>query len=363
MAKNEQVVIGRLEPIQTRCEVIDTKTVKAYAQAMQDGADFPPVKVFKQGRSMWLADGNHRVAAAREIGLDTILAEVCEGTHADALRCALSCNVRNGLRVTNDDKQHALRLAWDNRRELWPQVEGAEPSAGVLAEVCGVHENTARKFLAELQPTQNVEVGQPPKMPVRKVFGVDGKTRTMPVRPVRAPLPTAQQPTASVPAAADADGDQPAATKKAPQRPVYRDKNGGEHCVPLDRFDREIPKEVGDALENQELIDGLLSSLSKIRSTLRNELENKNIKLAAVRQEALFDLDNAYNFIKAAKPYCVCPVCDGFGHGCKACHGRGWQTEDEYERNPKEFKTTAWYSTAEAAAGADSDDDESEVQA
>ena len=38
----------------------------------------------------------------------------------------------------------------------------------------------------------------------------------------------------------------------------------------------------------------------------------------------------------AAEPHCVCRMCQG--QGCKACHGRGWQTEEEYKRNPKEFK-------------------------
>jgi hypothetical protein len=26
------------------------------------------------------------------------------------------------------------------------------------------------------------------------------------------------------------------------------------------------------------------------------------------------------------------------GDGCKACHNKGFQTEEQYDRNPKEFK-------------------------
>ena len=55
-----------------------------------------------------------------------------------------------------------------------------------------------------------------------------------------------------------------------------------------------------------------------------------------MRQDALVQLDNAYRFVSAAEPHCVCRMCQGTG--CKACHERGWQTEEEYRRNPKEFK-------------------------
>ena len=48
------------------------------------------------------------------------------------------------------------------------------------------------------------------------------------------------------------------------------------------------------------------------------------------------NLNNAYNFVSAAEPHCVCRMCQG--NGCKACHERGWQTEEEYKRNPKEFQ-------------------------
>ncbi len=56
----------------------------------------------------------------------------------------------------------------------------------------------------------------------------------------------------------------------------------------------------------------------------------------AARQDALVNLNNAYNFVNAAEVWCVCRMCQG--NGCKVCHGRGWQTEEEYKRNPKEFQ-------------------------
>ena len=83
------------------------------------------------------------------------------------------------------------------------------------------------------------------------------------------------------------------------------------HVVPVDRYGTEIPVEINDAFDGGVLAD-VCGLISKVQ------------------------LDNAYRFVSAAEPHCVCRMCQGTG--CKACHGRGWQTEEEYKRNPKEFK-------------------------
>ena len=107
------------------------------------------------------------------------------------------------------------------------------------------------------------------------------------------------------------------------------------HVVPVDRYGTEIPVEINDAFDGGVLAD-ILSCISKARCALRKGFEDKLPQFAAVRQDALVNLNNAYNFVNAAEPHCVCRMCQGTG--CKACHGRGWQTEEEYKRNPKEFQ-------------------------
>ena len=107
------------------------------------------------------------------------------------------------------------------------------------------------------------------------------------------------------------------------------------HVVPVDRFGTEIPVEIQEAFDGGVLAD-ICSLISKARVALRHGLDDKLPQFAAVRQDALVQLDNAYRFVSAAEPHCVCRMCQG--QGCKACHGRGWQTEEEYGRNPKEFK-------------------------
>lgn len=365
MAKNEKRIALALLNLdyQTRAET-DEGTGREYAELPAD--TFPPVVVYCIDDKYYLADGFHRVLAAKLRGENHIKAELRSGTVEDVILHGGTANNKQGKRPTRDDTQHFMRMVWERREAIF----GGTPTGGNMAERCGVSANTGLAFvrerLAELpaSPTQIAEVnGTQVTAPVRpsRLIGADGKS--YPVRPVRAPLP--KRP---VRPAADADGDQPAAPTKAPQRPVYRDKNGGEHCVPLDRFDIEIPVPLQAAFDGVVRVKELASAISKVRCVIRDGLGDDVIKgkrgavpndlaFAAIRQDVIIQLDNAYNFVKSAQPFCVCRICQG--QGCDACHGRGWQTEDEYEHTPKEFKATAVLN----GAGADSDDGESEVQA
>src|SRR5439155_4110468 len=47
-------------------------------KGMRDGAALPPVELYKLGFGYYVLDGNHRVAAARELGQMEIDAEVSE---------------------------------------------------------------------------------------------------------------------------------------------------------------------------------------------------------------------------------------------------------------------------------------------
>ena len=312
--------------LQTRA-ALNEDTVLDYAEAMERGDKFPAVTVFTDGAEYYLADGFHRVEALRRIGKKSVMAELQNGDYKAALLYALKANSTHGLRRTNADKRHALEMAWNAREHLF----GGEPSQALLADTCGVSYKTVQRFLgasgmdnvqtcspaAPTMPTRpvrpitaengnaqaaNVQVSAP-MMPVRRV-GRDGKTYTVPVAaPVRPAMPT------------------------RPAKPA--------HLVPLDRFGTEIPIEINAAFEQEELNE-VIRHISEARSVLRSALEAGVEAFKAVRQDALIQLNNAYNFVKSAKAHCVCRICQG--NGCKACHERGWQTEEEYERNPKEFK-------------------------
>lgn len=308
--------------LQTRAGT-DAETIDNYAEAMADGAQFPEVTVFTDGKRYWLADGFHRVMAAKQNGRTVIMADVRKGTEDDAVMFGGTANNKQGKRPTRADVQHFLQMVWDRRQSIF----GGTPTGGNLAERCGISHTTGNRFvnerLAEMPkapvraPRTKCEV----KMPTRpdKLIGADGKMYPVrPVAPVRAVAPVAA-PKAPV--------------RNAPKAPVRPSKPA--HVVPVDRYGVEIPMEIQEAFEGSPLAD-ILTCVSRARVALRKGFEDKDPAFAAVRQDALVQLNNAYNFISAAEPHCVCRMCQG--QGCRACHNRGWQTEDEYKNNPKEFK-------------------------
>lgn len=308
----ETVNLADLRPIQTRAAT-DAATVEDYAEAAQRGAKFPPVTVFADAEAgtLWLADGIHRMEAARRLGRKCIRADVMPGTYADALKHALGANATHGLRRTNADKRHTLGMAWENRRELWPRADGADPSTEVLADACGLHLNTVKAFMRTVQPVQNVPVERsatstkctscPPRpLPVRRVFGKDGKTRTV-----------------------------------APVRPAYDHAAG----VATDRFGVEVPMDLREAFKAETVRDEIEMHLRTAATLLKRAMDAKDPSVAQFRQADLIDLQNAVRTAKFTKPYCVCRICQGNGRGsCSACHETGFQTQAQYENNPKEFK-------------------------
>jgi hypothetical protein len=109
--------------IQSRA-VIREATVEEYAAALQEKAVFPPVTCVSEGKTIWLADGFHRLAAHRKAGKTKILAEVQKGTKREAILVAAGANDTHGLRRSVEDKRHVvLRFlndpTWVKRADRW----------------------------------------------------------------------------------------------------------------------------------------------------------------------------------------------------------------------------------------------------
>ena len=82
---------------------MNEQTIADYAEEMAGGAVFPPVIVYHDAEVYWLADGFHRVEAARKLGRESIDAEIREGTDRDAILNGIGANARHGLRRTQTD--------------------------------------------------------------------------------------------------------------------------------------------------------------------------------------------------------------------------------------------------------------------
>lgn len=109
MQRLDVTLIQRDMLLQPRAE-LHRDWIEEYAHDMAQGAEFPPVVVYHDGRRYWLADGFHRLYAAEAAGLAAINAEVRRGDRRDALLHALSANAGHGHRRTNEDKRRAVDI-------------------------------------------------------------------------------------------------------------------------------------------------------------------------------------------------------------------------------------------------------------
>lgn len=100
--------------VMVRANGTDRATVAAYAQAMRDGAIFPPVILYRDRQTLRLSEGAHRIEAALAIGLTTIDAEIRQGGRKECIAHAVSTGRDFGLRFGTRDKRHQIELMLGN---------------------------------------------------------------------------------------------------------------------------------------------------------------------------------------------------------------------------------------------------------
>ena len=103
---------------------LDEKTVARYAELMKDGATFPPLTVYDDGATRWLADGFLRAAAAERAGLNVFMCEVREGSRRDALLFSIGANARQGLPLSLADRLRIVEMFL--RDSAWSQWSDRE---------------------------------------------------------------------------------------------------------------------------------------------------------------------------------------------------------------------------------------------
>jgi hypothetical protein len=115
--------------------------IEDYATDMANGASFPPVVVFFDGKEYWLADGFHRLFAREAAGFKNIEADVRPGGRRDALLHSVSANAQHGHRRTNEDKRRAVDIMLNDPE--WATLKDVE-----IARSCMVTD----RFVAARRP-------------------------------------------------------------------------------------------------------------------------------------------------------------------------------------------------------------------
>ncbi len=156
-----QKVIADLE-IQAR-EAVDEEVVVSYSLAYQRGESMPPIIVFVDPQNrVWLADGFHRLEAAKIAGLQSIEADIREGDRQAAAWAALGANLTHGKRLSPGDRRKQVLLA------LRHPMSG-EYSSQKLADYLGVSKSTVQHRRQEFEAAGLIE-------PRTQLVGKNGKT-------------------------------------------------------------------------------------------------------------------------------------------------------------------------------------------
>lgn len=190
--------------------VLDFHAVEDYTDDMAAGAKFPPVAVFYDGQSYWLADGFHRVRAAYAADFESIECDVQQGTLEDAQWFSFSANSSNGLRRTNDDKQRAVKAALAHQR-------AAGLSDNQIARHCGVSVPTVAAWREKLGLSiKTLKIGIRTVTRNGKTYEQNTSKIGRPPRKRNPPPPEMPPQAQSAPAEATADPDMPIHEVPAP---------------------------------------------------------------------------------------------------------------------------------------------------
>ncbi len=130
-------------------EGLNEAAIRDYGEAMADGwGSFPPLTVYFDGKEYWLADGFHRLEAARrQIAIDSPItlapALVTDGTRRDAVLFAAQANATHGLQRSSGDKRRAvLSLLGDAEWQTWSDRE--------IARRCRVNHHLVAEIRASM---------------------------------------------------------------------------------------------------------------------------------------------------------------------------------------------------------------------
>jgi hypothetical protein len=122
----------------------DAATITEYKEAMEGGAEFPPIDLVydEKNDSLWLTDGFHRLIANVELGKKKIEALIYKGTQRDAILRAAGANSTHGRPRSQADKRRSVTMLledkeWRDRSMIW------------LAQAASVSPRLVRDMLTE----------------------------------------------------------------------------------------------------------------------------------------------------------------------------------------------------------------------
>ena len=130
---------------------LNSDKVNEYAEQMNDGIVFPPITVFFDGSSYWLASGFHRLFAEKQRGTEVVKATVINGTVDEATWFALGDN-KHGLNMNAEDYRRSIEIALNHPK--WSTYSNIQ-----IANHVGVSATTVARVKKErnIKPAEKVK--------------------------------------------------------------------------------------------------------------------------------------------------------------------------------------------------------------
>jgi hypothetical protein len=113
----------------TQQRPVEDKVVARYAALMKDGFPFDPVEIITDGRSNFLWDGFHRLAAASKLGQQYIAANEANSTQRDAKKASFSANKKNAYPRPDGTVKKILEKMWNDAE--WSKMSITETAKHV----------------------------------------------------------------------------------------------------------------------------------------------------------------------------------------------------------------------------------------
>ena len=276
----------------------DDGVMAEYAEAYLRGDPMPPIYIVDDGQDKWLVDGFHRRGGAIRAGLELIDCIIVKGTLEEARWMALAANKTHGLRRTNGDKRHAVRMALEQRPDL---------SNRAIAEHVGVDEGLVRKV--KLPPNEYADNPQTNEVE-NTLDRLDSSERAKRQERLERVHPEAFE------------GDHPVVDPDIPEPDFVTEilDDGGD----------PIPQQCRAVFLQRDRIAAFLAAIDELRREIKDfagTVAGAYMFLNSVET----NLTQARFAVSKARPARVCPKCKAEKADCRTCKGHGWVNEDIYK--------------------------------
>lgn len=286
-----------------------------YAEAIKNGAKFPPVKAVedKEHKTLWLYDGFHTLAAHGKLGKTHVEADVIEGDFDKALELSWQSNSEHGEKRKKGDMKNVLRSFFGTKPKM-RKAAGHE-----IARQTKISERWCRAIRAELEE--------------------EGFFKKPEVAAKDKPEPAAAADGAAAEGNGEPDGSATpagAAKGRGTRGGKKKGKGQGKRGRPAgvtapravkDKEGRVVPEDLPAlvAVFKTPVVDGALDTGNTFRDTI-NSVKGTNpwINYAEFNEQ----MERLMAMVAGAVPHSVCPACQG--KECERCRNSGYLPEAHY---------------------------------